>query len=309
MSAQPVLFMFNGQGSQKVKMGLDLVKKYGHFKDFFNRASEIYKEDLFSVWQQGPATKLKETHFSQPIVTIFNIGVYHILKNHITPAAVAGHSLGELSALYGAAAITFEDLFRLIHIRANAMSRAAAANPGSMYALIGYSLEKIKTLIKDSGLEIDIANYNNPEQIVISGATDQVKDFINEVLKEHKIKKVPLSVSGAWHSRLMESAARELETTLENISINRPALPVYFNATASLETDPEKIKKLLVRQLTTTVQWVALIESVYDKGLRDFVCCGVGKVLKGFILKTLKTRQYNCASIETLRDIEKLLKK
>ena len=279
-------FVFPGQGAQFVGMGKDLYETNALAKKYFDRADEILGFKITEIMFNGTDEQLKETKVTQPAVFLHSVIQALCLGDSFNPAMVAGHSLGEFSALVASGALDFEDGLRLVASRANAMQKACEINTGTMAAIIGLPDEKVEEICASVSSEGDIvvaANYNCPGQLVISGNVNAVNAAC-EKLKEAGAKRaLPLKVSGAFHSPLMQPAKDELQAAIEKTTFKTPKCPVYQNVDAKPHTDAEEIKLNLIAQLTSPVRWTASVQTMIHDGADDFTECGPGKALQGMI--------------------------
>ena len=279
-------FVFPGQGAQFVGMGKDLYETNALAKKYFDRADEILGFKITEIMFNGTDEQLKETKVTQPAVFLHSVIQALCLGGSFNPAMVAGHSLGEFSALVASGALDFEDGLRLVASRANAMQKACEINSGTMAAIIGLPDEKVEEICASVSSEGDIvvaANYNCPGQLVISGNVNAV-NVACEKLKEAGAKRaLPLKVSGAFHSPLMQPAKDELQAAIEKTTFKTPKCPIYQNVDAKPHTDAEEIKLNLIAQLTSPVRWTASVQTMIHDGADDFTECGPGKALQGMI--------------------------
>lgn len=279
-------FVFPGQGSQFVGMGKDLYENNALAKELFDKADEILGFKITDIMFAGTDEQLKQTNVTQPAVFLHSVISALCLGDDFKPAMVAGHSLGEFSALVAAGALSFEDGLKLVAARANAMQKACEANPGTMAAIIGLSDEKVEEVCSEvsaDGQIVVAANYNCPGQLVISGNVEAVNAAC-EKLKEAGAKRaLPLKVGGAFHSPLMQPAKDELQAAIEQTEFAAPSCPVYQNVDAKAHTDAAEIKANLTAQLTSPVRWTASVQAMIVDGADDFTECGPGKALQGMI--------------------------
>jgi [acyl-carrier-protein] S-malonyltransferase len=278
-------YIFPGQGAQFTGMGKDLYESNPQIKTLFEKANEILGFDISHIMFNGTAEELKQTRVTQPAIFIHSVAVA-LASNAFKPDMVAGHSLGEFSALVANQALSFEDGLRLVYQRAQAMQRACEINPSTMAAILGLDdkvVEEVCATIQD---EIVVAaNYNCPGQLVISGSMKGV-DIACEKLKAVGAKRaLPLQVGGAFHSPLMEPAREELASAIESTQFNTPICPVYQNVNALPSTDISTIKKNLIDQLTAPVRWTQSVGNMVRDGATVFIECGPGKVLQGLVKK------------------------
>ncbi len=281
-------FVFPGQGAQFTGMGKDLYDNNSTAKELFEKANEILGFRITDIMFNGTAEELKQTKVTQPAVFLHSVITTIAMGEEFTPDVVAGHSLGELSALTAAGALTFEDGLKLVSARAFAMQKACEMQSSTMAAILALSDETVESIcseITEAGNLVIAANYNCPGQIVISGTEEGVK-LACEALKAAGAKRaLPLSVSGAFHSPLMQPAKEELEAAILATQFSTPRCPVYQNVDALPHTDPEEIKANLIAQLTSPVLWTASVKNMLADGVTEFTECGPGNVLQGLIKK------------------------
>ena len=279
-------FVFPGQGAQFVGMGKDLYETNPLAKELFDKANEVLGFDITSIMFDGTADELKQTKVTQPAVFLHSVISALCMGEAFAPDMVAGHSLGEFSALVAAGALTFEDGLCLVHARALAMQKACEVAPGTMAAIIGLPDTKVEEAcaeVSTDGNVVIPANYNCPGQLVISGNVDAINAACDKLKAEGAKRALPLPVSGAFHSPLMQPAKDELQSAIESTAFNAPKCPVYQNVDAKPYTDPDTIKANLIAQLTSSVRWTATVENMIADGAEDFTECGPGKALQGMI--------------------------
>ncbi len=278
-------YVFPGQGAQFPGMGRDLYEKSPLAKELFGRADTILGFSITSLMFEGTEDDLKQTRVTQPAIFLHSTILAAVLQDSFKPEMVAGHSLGEFSALVANRALSFEDGLILVSKRAAAMQKACEASPSTMAAIIGLEDELVEEVCSSVSGTVVPANYNSPGQIVISGSVDSVDKAV-EILKGKGAKMaVRLAVGGAFHSPLMEPARIELEEAIRMTNFSRPVCPVYQNVNASPATDPEIIKANLVAQLTSPVKWTQSVKNMIAGGASSFTEVGPGKVLQGLIRK------------------------
>jgi [acyl-carrier-protein] S-malonyltransferase len=290
-------YVFPGQGAQFVGMGKDLYDKSPLAKDLFEKANKILGFNITDLMFAGTDEDLKQTKVTQPAIFLHSVILASVLGNSFKPDMVAGHSLGEFSALVANKTLSFEDGLVLVSKRAMAMQKACEKTPSTMAAILGLE-DKIVEDVCASIQEVVVpANYNCPGQIVISGSNEGIDKAI-ELLKEKGAKRaLKLSVGGAFHSPLMEPARKELEEAIKNTKFSKPVCPVYQNVNALPADDPEIIKSNLVLQLTSPVRWTQSVLNMIKGGATTFVEVGPGNVLQGLIKKANKDMITESASI------------
>ena len=278
-------YVFPGQGAQFTGMGKDLYDASEEAKTLFEKANDILGFRITDIMFEGEAEELKQTKVTQPAIFLHSTILAKLLGHHFQPEMVAGHSLGEISALTATGVLAFEDGLKLVSKRALAMQAACEAEPSTMAAILGLDNEVVEGICEKVEGIVVAANYNCPGQLVISGTVDAINDAC-ELLKEAGARRaLVLPVGGAFHSPLMEPARAELAKAIEATTFNTPICPVYQNVTASAVTDPNEIKENLVAQLTAPVRWTQTIHQMIADGVSGFTEVGPGKVLQGLVKK------------------------
>ena len=284
-------FVFPGQGSQFSGMGKNLYESNEAAKALFEKANEIVGFRISDIMFEGTDEQLKQTNVTQPAVFIHSVIAY-LTTEHTTPDMVAGHSLGEFSALVANQTLSFEDALRLVSIRAKAMQAACEIQPSTMAAVLALADDKVEaicaTVSAESGEVVVPANYNCPGQLVISGSVKGIEIACEQMKAAGAKRALVLPVGGAFHSPLMEPAKIELATAIEATTFNNPICPVYQNVTATAVTDPAQIKANLIAQLTGAVKWTQSVEAMVADGATNFTEFGPGKVLQGLVQKVYK---------------------
>ncbi len=282
-------FVFPGQGAQFVGMGMNLYESSSFAEELFEQANELLKFRITDIMFKGTDEDLRQTKVTQPAVFLHSVILAKTMKDKFSPDMVAGHSLGEFSALVAAGALSFEDGLLLVSKRAMAMQKACEKQPSTMAAVLALEDSKVEEIcasIKDG--VVVAANYNCPGQLVISGSIEAVDAACAKMLEAGAKRALRLPVGGAFHSPLMEPAKVELAAAIQAAKFSSPICPIYQNVTAQAETDPEKIKTNLVAQLTAPVRWTQSVQNMIANGANQFIEVGPGKVLQGLVKKINK---------------------
>ena len=278
-------YIFPGQGAQFTGMGKDVFDTSEVGRLLFLKANEILGFDITKIMFEGSAEELKETKVTQPAIFIHSVALFKALGNSAVPEMVAGHSLGEISALVANEVLSFEDGLLLVSQRAQAMQKACDTIPSTMAAILGLEDELVEAVCADVDGVVVAANYNCPGQLIISGEMSAVEEAC-ERLKERGAKRaLILPVGGAFHSPLMEPAREELAKAIENTTFNKPSCPIYQNVSTTAVLDPVEIKKNLLFQLTAPVKWTQSVQNMIADGATEFIEVGPGKVLQGLVKK------------------------
>lgn len=285
-----IAYLFPGQGSQFIGMGKDLYESDSEALAYFDQANDILGFDLKNIMFEGPEETLKQTEFTQPAIFLHSVALLKSLD--IKPDMVAGHSLGEFSALVASGAVSFEDALKIVRRRGELMQKAGTDNPGTMAAIIGMDDEAVEKVCEkatnETGKEVVAANYNCPGQLVISGEVTAVEKAV-ELAKEEGARMAKLlPVSGAFHSSLMQPAYDGLKSQLEQLEISEPSCPIYSNYTAEPTSDPEEIRSNLLNQLLNPVRWTQTLKNMHANGADTYIELGPGNVLQGLVKRTLK---------------------
>ncbi len=303
--------LFPGQGSQVVGMGAEFFTKFDIVKKIFKQADTKLNYPISKLILEGPEEELQLTQNTQPAILTVSYSIFRVLKDEFgydfsSFKYFAGHSLGEYSALVCSESLNFDDALYLLHERGKAMQEAVPVGQGSMIAVLGTKNEEIIDLLKlkssNKGI-CEVANDNANGQIIISGNKNSVEAF-QIILKEKKIKTIPLKVSAPFHCSLMKPAAKSMEKKIYDTNFNNPLFTIINNVTANPEVDPTNIKRLLIEQIFSTVRWRESIIKMHENGVKNFIEIGPGKALTGMIKRTIK--EVNCFSINSITDIEKL---
>ncbi len=281
-------YIFPGQGAQFVGMGKDLYDESAQAKELFEQANKILGFRITDLMFNGTDEHLRQTKVTQPAIFIHSVILAITLGDEFTPDMVAGHSLGEFSALVAAKALSFEDGLKLVYKRALAMQKACEINPSTMAAVLGLPDGKVEEVCQTIDDIVVPANYNCPGQVVISGTKEGIEEACNKMKEAGAKRAITLQVGGAFHSPLMEPAKVELSAAIEATNFSTPICPIYQNVSTVGETNPETIKKNLIAQLTSPVKWTQSVENMIADGATDFMELGPGKVLQGLVAKINK---------------------
>ncbi|HAO20390.1 MAG TPA: [acyl-carrier-protein] S-malonyltransferase [Desulfobacteraceae bacterium] len=305
-----IAFLFPGQGSQSVGMGLELYQQYDTVREIFDMTEEISKIPISKLCFQGPMEELTMTVNLQPAITAVNLACLAVIrKEGVNPSVCAGHSLGEYSALCAAGIISKEDCIRLVCKRGEVMHRESLKHQGAMSAIMGLSIDKVAALAKDARKKgvVSVANHNSETQIVITGSPEGVKELSN-LASSQGAKAIPLKVSGAWHSELMKGAEEEFRQFLSSVPFKKSEISVIHNVTADVAAKPEEIREIMARQLCSPVRWHdTMIRLINDK-TENYAEIGPGKVLTGLLKKALpKGTSWKVLSVSDMKSLEQFL--
>lgn len=290
-----IAFLFPGQGSQAVGMGKDLYDNFESAKNVFDTADKVLSKNISTMCFEGPEDSLKQTINTQPSIVTMSIAAMEALKSEldITPSYTAGHSLGEYCAMYTSGVMSLENTLKAIQKRADLMS---ATKGGSMAAVLNASEEQLKAGLEEGSKVgyVDVANYNSPAQVVITGAEDAVKAASDYMVANGVRRVVPLAVSGAFHSKFMENAGKEFAEFVSNLDLNNASIPVITNVDAEITTNSEDFRVKMPKQIYSSVHWTQTIEKMIAEGVDTFVEIGPGKVLAGLNKKiSSEIKTYN----------------
>ena len=278
-------YIFPGQGSQFTGMCQDLYLKYDELKPIFKTSEKILGFDISKIMFEGSKEELTQTKVTQPAIFIHSMAIIKILGESFKPNLVAGHSLGEFSALVASGALNFEDGLKLVSIRAKAMQKSCEKTNGTMAAILGLENKIIEDICQETNGIVVAANYNCPGQVVISGEVDAVKNACEKLSSAGSRRALVLPVGGAFHSELMIDAKKELSSAINQTVFNQPSCPIYQNVNGRPELSVEKIKENLIAQLTSPVKWTQSVNKMIQDGCNNFIEIGPGKVLQGLVRK------------------------
>lgn len=290
-------YVFPGQGAQFVGMGLDLYENHPQAQELFENANEILGFSITDIMFEGTADDLKQTKVTQPAIFLHSVILSKVLGGTFKPDMVAGHSLGEFSALVANGALRFEDGLKLVSQRAMAMQKACELKPSTMAAVLGLDDEVVEKICSETEGIVVPANYNCPGQLVISGEVDAINVACEKMKEAGARRALVLPVGGAFHSPLMEPAREELAAAIDNTDFNEPNCPVYQNVTTTAVTVSKEIKENLIAQLTAPVKWTQSVQNMVADGAKTFTEVGPGKVLQGLVRKIDSTMETSSAHL------------
>ena len=290
-------YVFPGQGAQFPGMGKDLYEASVDAKKMFEKANEILGFSITDIMFGEDAEALKQTKVTQPAIFLHSVILAKVKGDYFKPQMVAGHSLGEFSALVSAGYLSFEDGLKLVSIRAMAMQKACNQNPSTMAAVLGLDNEVVEDICLEIEEVVVPANYNCPGQLVISGSNNGIDIACNQLTEAGARRTLKLPVGGAFHSPLMEPARAELEAAIDNTEFKQGFCPIYQNVTATAITNPEEIKENLKKQLTSSVMWTQTMQQMIEDGLSSVTEVGPGKVLQGLFKKVDRKLESSSATL------------
>ena len=298
-----IAFIFPGQGSQQVGMGLELAQNYEKARAVFDTADTFLRRQLSQLCFEGPEAELRQTENTQLAILTCSVATLNVLTElGVSPKVVAGHSLGEYSALVASGVLDFSDAVRLVSARAQFMAEAGEQQNGTMAAILGMEVEQLQSICEKVQGVVKIANYNCPGQLVISGEIDAVNKAVALAADKIGARRCRLlAVSGAFHSPLMESAQQKFQNVINAVPFHQPKTDIAMNVTGELATDTELMKHLLFKQITEPVQWEKSLRTIHNIGIKHFVEVGPGKVLSGLVKRTLpESIAFNVEDVESL---------
>ncbi|MEE9363059.1 MAG: ACP S-malonyltransferase [Cellulophaga sp.] len=290
-------YIFPGQGAQFVGMGLDLYENYPLAQELFEKANSILNFRITDIMFEGTAEGLKETKVTQPAIFLHSVILSKVMGDSFLPEMVAGHSLGEFSALVANGALSFEDGLKLVSQRALAMQKACELQPSTMAAVLALEDNVVEKICKETEGIVVAANYNCPGQLVISGEVEAINKACEKLKEAGARRALVLPVGGAFHSPLMESAREELAAAIENTSFSKVTCPIYQNVPTTAVTDIDEIRKNLISQLTAPVKWTQSVQNMIKDGATLFTEVGPGKVLQGLVKKIDKSAETASGSL------------
>jgi len=291
-------YVFPGQGAQFPGMGKDLYENNAEAKALFDKADEVLGFSLSAIMFEGTAEELKETKVTQPAIFTLSVIMAKLLGEDFKPTMVAGHSLGEFSALTAVGALDFESALKLVSARAMAMQKACEMKPSTMAAILGLTDEQVENICESTSGVVVAANYNCPGQLVISGEIEAIEAACEAAKEAGARRALVLPVGGAFHSPMMEPARTELAAAIEATEFHTPLCPVVQNSVAKAVSDPAEIKQNLIDQLTAPVKWTQSVQQMIASGVTDYVECGPGKTLQGLVKKIDRSTNVSGVSFE-----------
>jgi len=291
-------YVFPGQGAQFPGMGKDLYENNAEAKALFDKADEVLGFSLSAIMFEGTAEELKETKVTQPAIFTLSVIMAKLLGKDFKPTMVAGHSLGEFSALTAVGALDFESALKLVSARAMAMQKACEMKPSTMAAILGLTDEQVENICASTAGVVVAANYNCPGQLVISGEIEAIEAACESAKEAGARRALVLPVGGAFHSPMMEPARTELAAAIEATEFHTPLCPVVQNSVAKAVSDPAEIKQNLIDQLTAPVKWTQSVQQMIASGVTDYVECGPGKTLQGLVKKIDRSTNVSGVSFE-----------
>ena len=291
-------YVFPGQGAQFPGMGKDLYENNAEAKALFDKADEVLGFSLSAIMFEGTAEELKETKVTQPAIFTLSVIMAKLLGEDFKPTMVAGHSLGEFSALTAVGALDFESALKLVSARAMAMQKACEMKPSTMAAILGLTDKQVENICESTAGVVVAANYNCPGQLVISGEIEAIEAACESAKEAGARRALVLPVGGAFHSPMMEPARAELAAAIEATEFHTPLCPVVQNSVAKAVSDPAEIKQNLIDQLTAPVKWTQSVQQMIASGVTDYVECGPGKTLQGLVKKIDRSTNVSGVSFE-----------
>lgn len=304
--------VFPGQGSQYVGMGKDFYENFQRAREIFEQGEDLTGLPLKKLIFEGPLEELSLTENLQVSITVVNLCIFEVFKELIGAnfekiQSVAGHSLGEFSALYAAKVLTLRDTLLAVKKRGELMGRAGKDKPSGMYAIINFSTERLNEIIENASGLVIISNFNSPKQVVISGEEPGLS-LVAEKVKAEGGKVVKLKVSAGFHSPLMKEAEAEFSAFLETLNFNEAKVPFVSNVSAEFEREVSRIKELMKKQITSPVRWIEVVERIYSQGITTFIELGPKPILKGLISQILQDKPFNCYTVENVKSLEETIK-